>query len=173
MSPDSRRIRLIPPRWLDRALALTGLLCVLLSSLVLIFANDGRQYALAALLALLAVTAFALAYVFQDPPRMPVSLDYPRFISELEKARQIVNHLVQFLEQEHRRVAEAERALQRLQHERELLEPVVIAQRQTVEAVLSAHATSLRGNAWKGHVVGFAIGVLASLLAGAILYNLP
>ena len=52
-------------------------------------------------------------------------------------------HLSAFLENEHRKVVEAERALSGLKSERASLEPVVTAQRETVEAILAAHSANV------------------------------
>ena len=61
-----------------------------------------------------------------------------------------------------------ESTLNKLQDEKQQLEPIVLSNRETVEAILAAHAARQRSNAWKERVIGFSLGALASMLASII-----
>ena len=47
-------------------------------------------------------------------------------------------------------------------------EPIVSSQRETVEAILAAHSKRAVSKAWKERIIGFMLGMLASILAGVV-----
>jgi low affinity Fe/Cu permease len=106
-------------------------------------------------------------YIIQDVPEDPFS-GYTDAIQDIERISGQLSNLVEFLKQERAKVEESEATLSKLQSERRQLEPVVVAQRETVNAILSAHARVSASKIWKERALGFVSGLLASLLASLV-----
>ena len=132
-------------------------------------ANDPVGYSFAVLFGLGAAILFVAAYVFQDRREDGGGSEYAEMIGELDKTREVLETLTAFLERERVRVNQAEQTVNRLNAERAALEPVVTTDRETVNAILSAHTSMVRAHAWKDRLLGFGIGVMSSLVAAAIL----
>ena len=111
--------------------------------------------------------AWVFAYVAQEPSQDEFG-NYNVAIANMETIGNQLSQLVGFLKEEQRKVAESEATLRRLTDERTQLEPVVLAQRDTVNAILSAHARNTAARAWKERLLGFIMGLIASLLASIV-----
>ena len=94
--------------------------------------------------------------------------EYTSVIAQIETIGKQLSTLSKFLERERTKVADAEGAIKRLESEKASLDPVVAAQRQTVEAVLGAYARRNAANVWKERAIGFVLGLTASIVAAMI-----
>lgn len=118
---------------------------------------------------LFVILSALFAYVFQDqPPKEQGSAEYTKIIARLAKTTDDLTYLQAFLERERIRVTEAEATLSGLRAEKEKLEPLVKTDRQIIEAVLEAHTQRSKRTVWNERLVGFTLGVFASLLASAV-----
>jgi hypothetical protein len=93
---------------------------------------------------------------------------YTRAITDINRMVKQLAALSEFLEEERTKVIDSQATLLKLQTEKEQLEPVVLTHKETVNAILAAHAKTVTSKAWKERVVGFVSGLLASLLAALV-----
>ena len=110
---------------------------------------------------------WVVSYLTQEPSKDEFE-EYTKAIANIEGVGKELTGLVKFLNQERQRVAESEATLRNLQDEKTKLEPVVLAQRDTVNAILSAHARATASRAWKERMLGFITGLFASLIASMV-----
>jgi hypothetical protein len=115
-----------------------------------------------------AVLNYISVFVLPDEHAGKDTIDYSRMIEKLAHMAKSLSDLSAFLEREQSRVAETESTINELQKKKAQLEPVVTTQRETVDAILAAHAARVRASTWKDRLVGFSIGVLSSLVAAFI-----
>lgn len=113
------------------------------------------------------LTFLVMTYISQDPQKDEFE-GYTAAITDIENIGKRLFALVKFLEQERQRVAEAEATFHKLELEKTELEPVVLAHRETVNAILLAHAKTTASRAWKERALGFMSGMLTSLLAAMV-----
>jgi hypothetical protein len=106
-------------------------------------------------------------YILQEPQKDQFK-GYNAAIVDIESIGKQLSGLIEFLKQERQRVAEAEATFQKLQSEKSELEPLVLTQRETVNAILSAHAKRTASRAWKERALGFISGLIASLAAAMV-----
>lgn len=111
---------------------------------------------------------WAFLYVIQDSPKDDFGT-YTSAIAEIEGISGRLSELVDFLKAERQRLEESEATLRRLHNEKTQLEPVVLAHRDTVNAILAAYARTNSSRAWKERAVGFVSGLMASFLASLVL----
>jgi hypothetical protein len=111
---------------------------------------------------------YAVLYRFQDLPKEDVKERYTVIIANIGSMEKQLNALAEFLKGERAKISESETTLQNLENEKARLEPVVMTQRETVNAILSAHAKTTALRARKERLLGFMSGVLTSLLASMI-----
>jgi len=114
-----------------------------------------------------AVIVWLYVYVAQDVPKDQFG-DYTLAIANIENVSNQLSQLVSFLKQERQKVEESEATLRKLHEERTTLEPMVLAQRDTVNAILSAHSGSLASRAWKERALGFISGLFTSFIASVV-----
>ncbi|HXQ38177.1 MAG TPA: hypothetical protein VN843_29500 [Anaerolineales bacterium] len=122
------------------------------------------------LLVFMAGALWVLTFVARVTPSQSVE-DYTATLADIENISKKLSSLAEFLTRERKRVEESEATLNRLKNEKTELEPVVSAQRETVNAILTAHAKATASRAWKERALAFLIGVITSLLA-TLLYEL-
>jgi hypothetical protein len=153
---------LVPSNAGDRLLAVT----IPLSVVLLLLSLEEGAYWLAVLYGVMIAIAVTLAYAFQSRPvDSTSSSEYSRIIGGVELIGGQLSELGRFLEKERARIIDTEKTVRRLINEKEQLEPVINTQRETVEAILAAHAERTARNIWKERLIGFFLGVFASLLA--------
>ena len=131
--------------------------------------NSG-DFVFAAVCACFTVFDFIFVYVFPSKPVQGASDEYTAVISRIKGIEDELSKLSGFLNQERKRVTDTESILSKLKDERTKLEPIVSANRETVDAILAAHSARQRSNAWRERFIGFSFGILASLIA-SILYS--
>ena len=94
--------------------------------------------------------------------------EYSEVIGKISGIGKQLSELNEFLEKERRRVADTEATVRSLNEEKTKLEPLVLTQRETVEAILAAHAARTARQAWKERMFGFVLGLAASLTASFV-----
>jgi|GEM_PF-3882882 len=87
--------------------------------------------------------------------------------NDLEDMAGDLGGLKEFVVAQKDHILDKEAALSQLNEEHEKLGPILEADRKTVDAILSQHVRSIRGNVWTNRAIGFIIGYLASLAAAA------
>jgi hypothetical protein len=126
-------------------------------------------YWVAIILATVSVFLFSLSYFLPDNEETTSPSDeYDKVISKVATMATQLNELNQFFTREQTRIKNVEATIQKLNEERSALEPLVRTQRETVEAILSAHADRTSRLAWKERLIGFGSGILTSILASII-----
>jgi hypothetical protein len=118
-------------------------------------------------IALVVIGIWVGVYFQQDQPKDDFE-DYTVVIANIEGISKQLAETLSFLKQEQRRVAESEATLRKLRNEKTQLEPIVLAQRDTVNAILAAHSKATTSRAWKERALGFMSGLFASLLAAMV-----
>lgn len=96
------------------------------------------------------------------PKESPTTLE-----QELEKLRQAeksLTSLEQFVAEQRKAAIEVQEVVDQLASEQKKLEPVVEADRATVDAVLRAHSDSQKADVWKERGIGFVLGILSSFI---------
>jgi sensor c-di-GMP phosphodiesterase-like protein len=155
---------LIPKSRADRILAVLG--CLTVVSAAVVFRYDSG---LGISLVGGAVVLFFGAYVAQDQPIPSATIDeYSSTIKTIGVIGEQLLVLGKFLEKEQARVADTEAIIRKLNEEKTKLEPLVHTQREIVEAILAAHSERTVKHAWKERLFGFALGVVASLIASFV-----
>jgi hypothetical protein len=156
---------LIPKSGVDRFGAVVGLLS---ATFTFITISNG-DYWWSLLFVLGTVVMITIAYVFQDQIALSSSTgEYSAVIERIEAIGKQLSELSEFLEKERARVADTEATIRQLKDEQTKLEPLVHTQREVVEAILSAHSERTVRYAWKERLVGFVLGMIASLIASLV-----
>ena len=164
--------KLYPPSRIDRGILWFALILILAIDLFTITWPHYRQGqagwgdVIGISVSLLLIWVFV--YFIQDLPKDEFE-NYTASIAKIESIGKQLTELVNFLKQERQKVAESEATLIKLEDERTKLEPVVLAQRDTVNAILTAHARTTASRVWKERALGFLSGLLASLLAAMVI----
>ena len=157
--------RLIPKSKIDQILI--GLaVCTTLVAVVFFVFGDSSDRWLVGINVFFTVWCLTLAYVFQEEDESASSAsDYTAVINRISGIVTELANLNAFLEKERSRISETESTIKRLTEQKSKLEPIVLTQRETVEAILSAHADRTGKNIWKERFLGFLLGAIASLVA--------
>jgi hypothetical protein len=159
--------KIIPPSLPDRFIA--GLIPP--SVFLLLWAIKLRGTFEIFVATILIVAQILAAYVFQDlPSPNPDTDEYTAVINQIGMIGNQLSELNVFLRRQRSRIEGTEDTIKKLNAEKTKLEPVVMTQKETVEAILAAHSERTARNAWKERLLGFFIGVVASVLASFI-YN--
>ncbi|MEP7012903.1 MAG: hypothetical protein ABJC13_21485 [Acidobacteriota bacterium] len=158
-------MKLIPYSISDRLYLLTLPIFVL----SLAFSLSTGRYSMAVMSGVGIFTVFMSSYVLQDQPPQESSVsEYSEVIDKISSLGKELGQLGRFLDRERSRVAATEDTIRKLGEERARLEPLVQTNRETVDAILGAHANRAARTAWKERLIGFALGVSASLIASFI-----
>lgn len=97
------------------------------------------------------------------------SLSYNQQLDALNNVQGSLQNLIQFVVEQKLKLKESEDIINTLKTEQEKLRPVVEADRQTVNAILELQSQKQQQGAWWERGIGFALGVLSSALASAII----
>ena len=112
--------------------------------------------------------AWFLLYLVQEVPIKDAAEEYTEIIGRIAGMESQLSELSSFLKRERQKIQDSEATLGRLQDEKSKIEPIVRTQRETVEAILAAHATRISATAWKERIIGFVLGAIASLAASIV-----
>ena len=97
------------------------------------------------------------------------NLTYTQQLDALNNVQGSLNNLMQFVEMQKGKLKESEDLVNSLKSEQEKLKPVVEADRKTVEAILELQAQRAQTSVWRERGIGFALGVLSSILASSLI----
>lgn len=93
------------------------------------------------------------------------NLDYATQVQQLQQTEHSLQALIKFVAHQKQTLQQTQSNLIGLKLEQERLKPLIESDRNTVEAILSAQERRNAANIWRERWIGFAIGVLASLVA--------
>jgi hypothetical protein len=158
-------LRLIPDAKVDR-MSVALAVVIAISTPIAFTIGDfwfGVFFAVATVFLLASAYVFPLFFVDSA-----ASVDYSATIARIQAISEHVTALGTFLEKERLRVGETEALINSLKEEKSQLEPLVSTQRATVDAILSTHSRRTAKQAWKERLLGFTLGVFASLSASFI-----
>lgn len=159
------KFSIIPKAFVDWVAVITGLFSALLA---VVAAMTGSTLGVGTFCAC-SLCAFIMAYVFPEEPTGGGGVDeYSEVIAKISGIGKHLSDLNEFLEKERRRVADTEATVRSLNEEKTKLEPLVLTQRETVEAILAAHAARTARQVWKERLFAFAFGVAASITASFV-----
>ncbi|HET6399908.1 MAG TPA: hypothetical protein VFH95_00765 [Candidatus Kapabacteria bacterium] len=111
---------------------------------------------------------FLSCYVFQDTSERGKPNPYQSAVALVLAMSKQLSWLSAFLEKEQHKIAETESTLSQLRDKKSELEPLLNTDKETVRAMLAALSKANSRNVWKERLLGFIIGLLASLLASWI-----
>jgi DNA-directed RNA polymerase subunit RPC12/RpoP len=95
--------------------------------------------------------------------------DFSAQIQQLSETEKNLKTLLAFVSAQKDRVTDNERNIQQLESEKQRLEPLVSADRATVDAFFKAQEERARKNASQERWIGFGLGILASMFASFII----
>lgn len=104
----------------------------------------------------------------KNEKRQAVRLENPSFREQLNQVDEMENNVIQlldFLEQQKATLSDTEETISRLRTEKNKLEPLVETDRQVVEAIFRAHEERVSTSVWIERLIGFVLGIVASLVA--------
>lgn len=96
------------------------------------------------------------------------SLSYENQISEMNKMEASLRNLTDFVQAQKTKLKESEDIVAQLRAEQARIKPVVEADRLAIQAVFDLQDERNRGNLWTERLIGFGLGVVASILASFI-----
>lgn len=120
--------------------------------------------------AVIAAGGITLAQYQQEQRRL--SAPPPTFAEQmqsLDQTQSALDRLSRFVEMQRRQMAADQRLLAQLQEQRKSLEPLIAADRRTVNALLRVQEERARQNASRERWIGFGLGVVSSIIASAFL----
>lgn len=98
----------------------------------------------------------------QQPPT------FAEQIRALDDTQRSLDRLSQFVSNQREQMAADQSALSRLQKERKSIEPLLLADQRTIQALLRVQEERAEASLWRAQVLSFIFGFLASLLASAV-----
>jgi uncharacterized membrane protein len=157
---------IIPKSNVDRVFA--GL-AIFLFAPALVIEVIVSNHAATALLAFSTIGILIMVYAFPNQVEGSASVnEYSAIIERISAMGTQLSDLNSFLEKERTRIADIEATVRKLNDEKTKLEPIVSTQREIVEAILAAHSERNVRQAWKERLLGFILGVIASLIASFV-----
>lgn len=96
------------------------------------------------------------------------NMNYSVQAQKLEETKSNLKALLQFVEEERTSLAASEQALRSLKREHEQLRPLVESDRKTIDALFAAQEARNQAAQNTERWIGFALGVVSSLLASFI-----
>lgn len=93
------------------------------------------------------------------------NLEFKSQLSQLDETEKSLRTLLEFVESQRLSVTQRETAIQKLESEKQKLEPLVNADKETVEALFKVQEERAQKNANTERWIGFGLGILASVIA--------
>ena len=98
------------------------------------------------------------------------SNNYLTQLSQLNNTEHNIKQLLEFVSSQKTALREAEDSLSKLRSEKEKLQPLLDSDKATIEAIFRAQEDRASSSVWKERTIGFASGIVASLIASFIWY---
>lgn len=117
-----------------------------------------------------AVVAVSLSFYqeHQKKKLKEASQTYERQLETLAGVQRSIDNLRDFVAAQRAQLQEQQAVLQGLKEEKEKLQPVVEANKEVVEALFRIQAERNSQGVWLERIIGFALGVVSSLVASLI-----
>jgi len=93
------------------------------------------------------------------------NLEFKSQIQQLDETEKSLKTLLSFVSSQRDKMTQNEISIQKLETEKQKLEPLVNADRATVEALFKAQEERAQANANQERWIGFGLGILASIIA--------
>ncbi|OCL96493.1 hypothetical protein AAX29_02032 [Aliarcobacter thereius] len=101
--------------------------------------------------------------------KLSENLDFKYQIKELSETEKSLKTLLTFIDSQKQKVIIYEQNMQQLENEKQKLEPLVNADKATVEALFKVQEERAKENANKERWIGFGLGILASIIASFVM----
>ncbi|WP_321311503.1 HNH endonuclease signature motif containing protein [Halarcobacter sp.] len=101
--------------------------------------------------------------------KLSENLDFKSQIKELSETEKSLKTLLTFVSSQKQKVIIYEQNIQQLENEKQKLEPLVNADKATVEALFKVQEERAKENANKERWIGFGLGILASIIASFVM----
>jgi tetrahydromethanopterin S-methyltransferase subunit F len=96
------------------------------------------------------------------------SSSYSQQVIQIRQLENNVTELLSFLDSQKKMLEDTQDTILRLENERKKLKPLVESDKQVVEAIFRAQEDRIASGALRERIIGFALGVLSSLVASFI-----
>lgn len=93
------------------------------------------------------------------------NLEYETQITQLKDTEKNIKKLLSFIEHQKSSLRETQDTIKTLQDQQKKLKPLVESDQAVVEAIFKAQEERQRSNVWRERWIGFAFGLIASLIA--------
>jgi hypothetical protein len=93
-------------------------------------------------------------------------------IENLKEVESSLENLIQFVQYQKSTLTQTELKIESLLKEKKQIEPIVLANREVIQAIFQQQAENSKVNAWKERTIGFGLGILGSFLASILIYLL-
>ena len=120
------------------------------------------------LAAALVAVPFAIYDTSKKEKDRQSNLVYHKQIESLNNVENNIKDLLAFVEIQKKQLRQSQDVLTELKKEEQNLRPIVETDRGVVNAILEAQAKQTKQDLWKDRGIGFALGILASLIASIL-----
>ncbi|MBX8620480.1 hypothetical protein K4754_00420 [Pseudomonas glycinae] len=96
--------------------------------------------------------------------------NYQLQLTQLNDTEKNIKQLLEFVKSQQASLRETEDSISKLRSEREKLQPLVELDKSTIEAIFRAQEERVSASVWRERIIGFVIGIVASLIASFIWY---
>lgn len=120
----------------------------------------------------LAVEIAFLSFLrFRDESGSDLKSEAQRQLKNLDEIQLSLTELQAFVATQRVNLIESEKKLDEIYQERDKLQPIIEADKETVEAIFALQEDRNRGKVWQERLIGAFFGILSSLIA-ALIYRL-
>ncbi|WP_092484693.1 hypothetical protein [Pseudomonas sp. NFACC42-2] len=95
---------------------------------------------------------------------------YDKQLKQLNETEKNIHQLLEFVKTQQLALRDTEDAITKLKSEKEKLQPLIELDKAAVEAIFLAQEERASASIWRERTIGFAIGLVASLIASFIWY---
>lgn len=115
------------------------------------------------------IALLAIDYIFPIVNNPKAEKDIETQISQLNEMQKSLKELQNFITLQKGKLQSESAALSDIRKEKEKLEPIVNADRKTIQSIIEFQENKYRGQVWKERSIGFIIGFISSLLASFVI----
>lgn len=117
---------------------------------------------------MVAIAVFTATYLEKRDFQKTAPKEISEQLVELEKFDEGLKKLTAFITIQKQQLAEKQKLISDLENKRTELEPIVNSQSEVVEAIFKAQEQRAQKSKWFDLALGFALGILGSLIASVI-----